>query len=267
MDIAPYEKGLKQGLRQLASVTDTNLLDTLEQRLDPKTPASPEALSDANRLHLQLVHSLLWGNERPGDGSLEAVDGFTKKHQALCRDLLDVIAYQRERIVPASGRYFPERTGVLELHARYTREQIMLALGKGTLEASFSHREGVLHLPERRVDALFVTINKSASEFSPTTMYEDYAVTDSLFHWQSQSGVGPDSRTGQRYRRHQEMGYVPMLFVRPGKRLENGLTTPFFFCGPLRYLRHEGSHPMSIVWRLEHPMPTRIFRLSHREAA
>jgi hypothetical protein len=98
-------------------------------------------------------------------------------------------------------------------------------------------------------------------------MYEDYAVTDSLFHWQSQSGVGPDSSTGQRYRRHQEMGYVPMLFVRPGKRLENGLTTPFFFCGPLRYLRHEGSRPMSIVWRLEHPMPTRIFRLSHREAA
>ena len=266
-DIEPYEKGLTQGLRRLASVTDTSFLDSLGQRLDPKEVSGPGTSNGTDRTHLQLVHSLLWGNARPGDGSLEAVDGFTQNHQALRQDLLDVVAYQRERIVPASGRYFLEQTGVLELHARYTREQILLALGKGTLEAPFSHREGVLHLPERRVDALFVTISKSASEFSPTTMYEDYAVTDSLFHWQSQSGVGPDSSTGMRYRRHQEMGYVPMLFVRPGKRLENGLTTPFYFCGPLRYLRHEGSHPMSIVWRLEHPMPARIFRLSQRAAA
>ena len=66
----------------------------------------------------------------------------------------------RERTVPPSGRYFPERAGVLELHASYTREQIMLAFGKGTLEAPFAHREGVLHLPERRVDARLVTINK-----------------------------------------------------------------------------------------------------------
>ena len=171
------------------------------------------------------------------------------------------------RTAPASGIGFAQHTGVLELHASYTREQVLLALGKGTIEAPFSHREGLLHLAERRLDVLFVTIDKAASEFSPTTMYEDFAMTDSLFHWQSQSTVGPDSPTGQRYIRHKEKGYTPMLFLRPAKRLENGLTAPFHFCGPLRYVRHEGSHPMSVVWRLEHPLPARIFRFSHRDIA
>jgi len=267
MDIEPYEKGLKQGFRQLAMVTDTELLTVLERRLNLETGVSLRVLIDDDRSRLQLIYSLLWGNERPGDGSLDAVDAFTTAQDVLRKDLLDIITYRRGRMVPASGRYFPKRTGVLELHASYTREQIMLALGKGTLGAPFAHREGVLRLPERRVDALFVTINKSEAEFSPSTMYEDFAVTENLFHWQSQSGVGPDSATGQRYKHHREMGYVPMLFLRPKKRLENGLTAPFHFCGPLHYVKDEGARPMSITWELEHAMPAKIFRLSHREAA
>lgn len=124
-----------------------------------------------------------------------------------------------------------------------------------------------MHIPERGIDVFFVTIDKSEGRFSPTTMYEDFAITDRLFHWQSQSGTGPQSPTGQRYIRHREAGSTPMLFVRQRGRLPNGLTAPFVFCGPLVYERHESARPMSIVWRLEHPMPARIFRISHWEAA
>ena len=40
-------------------------------------------------------------------------------------------------------------------------------------------------------------MNKSEKDFSPSTMYEDYAINDKLFHWQSQS---QDSKRVQKYR-------------------------------------------------------------------
>ena len=36
--------------------------------------------------------------------------------------------------------------------------------------------------------------------------------------------------------------------------------------GPLQYVRHEGSRPMSITWRMEHPMPARVVRWSRGAA-
>lgn len=48
-------------------------------------------------------------------------------------------------------------------------------------------REGVKWLPDKQLDVLFVTLNKADKDYSPTTMYNDYSVSESLFHWQSQS--------------------------------------------------------------------------------
>jgi hypothetical protein len=264
-EIEPYEKGLRTGLRQLAISTDTNILDALSGRLGTKPDKSWDLGGD-DLARLQLAYSVLWGNQRPGDGDFHSLDNFIRDHSDLSRDTRDVVSFRRRGIVPTSEIFFRDRTGLLELHATYTREQILLALGRRSLEAPFTHREGVLHVPERRMDVFFVTIDKAEKEFSPTTMYEDYAISDSLFHWQSQSTVGPDSATGQRYIQHEKNGYQPMLFLRPSKRTPAGLTAPFFFCGPLRYERHEGSHPMSIIWRLVQPLPARILRVSRRAA-
>ncbi len=85
-------------------------------------------------------------------------------------------------LVLASGITFPKETGPLEVHASYTREQIRLALGLGSLENPITQQEGVRHVPERRVDALFVTLEKSEQEFSPTIMYEDYALNERRSH-------------------------------------------------------------------------------------
>ena len=249
--IEQYRKPLTRGLRQLAQCDDVALLETLATHLDGNGSADTEVLT--------LAYALLWPNDRPGDGSLTAIEGFIRENGALRYDLLDIVRDRREALLPASGIHL-QRTGPLELHASYTREQITLALGKGSLEKPHPSREGLVHVPERRVDALFVTIDKAEADFSPTTLYEDYAITDRLFHWQSQSRVRPESPTGQRYIHHREQGYQPMLFVRPRRTLANGLTAPFHFCGPLRYQRHEGSQPMSIVWELEYPLPAHLLR-------
>ena len=118
----------------------------------------------------------------------------------------------------------------------------------------------------RQPDAFFVTVNKSEKDFSPSTLYEDYALNEQLFHWQSQSTTTPESPTGQRYIRHASMGYQPLLFVRESGKLTNGLTAPFQYLGPVDYVRHDGSKPMSIVWKLRQPLLAKNLRQYRLEA-
>jgi hypothetical protein len=126
-------------------------------------------------------------------------------------------------------------------------------------------REGVRHLRAIKADIFFITLNKTEKEFSPTTMYQDYAINEHLFHWQSQSTTSAGSATGIRYIRHEEFGQTILLFGREDKKV-NGLATPFFFLGPARYVSHTGSRPMSITWRLEHPLPAKLVRRMGRLA-
>lgn len=80
-----------------------------------------------------------------------------------------------------------------------------------------------------------------------------------LFHWQTQRPTREDSATGKRYADPPD-GWRLLLFVRRGKRDERGITQPFLFLGPVRYVSHEGERPMSITWQLDHPAPGAWFQ-------
>jgi hypothetical protein len=61
-------------------------------------------------------------------------------------------------------------------------------------------------VPTAQADLFFVTLVKSEHHYSPTTMYADRAVTDTLFQWESQSTTSSTSPTGQRYIHHVQRG-------------------------------------------------------------
>ena len=105
----------------------------------------------------------------------------------------------------------------LTLHASYTRDEVLVALGHWTRNKQSEMREGVLHLPDLRADVFFVTLQKTEKDYSPTTMYQDYAINDRLFHWQSQSTTSAESPTGRRYVEHHQLGYTVLLFGREHK--------------------------------------------------
>src|SRR5262249_16699926 len=131
----------------------------------------------------------------------------------------------------------------LKVHARYQREEILAALGHASLERRpNSFREGVLFAPAMNADAFFISLKKSAAEFSPTTMYRDYPISPDLFHWESQSTTTVASPTGQRYLTGSS---TVLLFVREEKENEFG-TAPYLFLGPARYVTHEGERPIAI---------------------
>ena len=61
---------------------------------------------------------------------------------------------------------------------------------------------GVLWDEATQTDLLFITLEKSDADFSPTTRYADYPISPTLFHWESQNSASPDTPTGRRYSRH-----------------------------------------------------------------
>ena len=103
------------------------------------------------------------------------------------------------------------------------------------------------------------TLHKSEAHYSPTTMYQDYAINERLFHWQSQSTTSADSPTGRRYVEHEARGHSVLLFGRE-HRGRSGLAAPFAFLGPACYLGHTGSRPTSVTWELIHPLPASLHR-------
>ncbi len=135
--------------------------------------------------------------------------------------------------------------------------RILLAFGDGTIGAPSSSREGVRWLPEIGTDLLFVTLRKSERSFSPSTMYRDYALSRTRFHWESQNATHDNTPTGRRYVNHAADGTTVILFVRDTDTRENGSGAPFTCLGPVRYVSHEGNRPMQITWELDHPLPRR----------
>ncbi|MFU8806054.1 MAG: DUF3427 domain-containing protein, partial [Bradymonadaceae bacterium] len=132
------------------------------------------------------------------------------------------------------------------------------AFGLLTPDTSNPIREGVRYLDDFKTDLFFITLDKAEEHYSPRTMYKDYAISPTLFHWESQWNTTEESPTGQRYVRHKELGTRVFLFVRDKKKI-GAVSQPYVFLGPAEYVRHEGERPMGIVWKLERAMPGDLF--------
>ncbi len=212
--------------------------------------AAPPAV-DLDDPHQRMLFALLGQDDR----ALAELGGFLQElwaDDALRCELGELFAVldDRRRRPTVAIEGLP-----LHVHAHYTRGEVFAALGVVNKSGKIlSIREGVFASRQHACDLFFVTLDKDESEFTPTTLYEDYVVTPSLFHWQSQSGTREDSDTGRRYR-NPPPGWRQLLFVRRSKRDDRGVTRPFLCLGPVRYVSHTGERPMSITWRLDHAAP------------
>ena len=148
----------------------------------------------------------------------------------------------------------------IKLHSRHTREQILSGFSLNTFMYKLSSREGVLNIKDKNTELLFVTLEKTEDKYSPTTMYDDYAISDTLFHWQSQNSTKPDSPKGLSYIHHQKENKNIILFVRESNYNENKNILTYICLGKVMYKNHYGSQPMSITWELEHKLPPSLWK-------
>jgi len=139
------------------------------------------------------------------------------------------------------------------LHAAYDIREILTAVGWLTAQKRTPHQAGMLALKNRKTELLFVTLDKSEG-YHDRISYHDYAISAERFHWQTQNSAGPDTNGGRRYIESPSNEWQFQLFVRPSK------SDAYRACGPVHLESVEGNRPMSIVWRLQVPLPARLFR-------
>lgn len=249
------EDRLAKGIRRFVHIDDPQQIRFLLAHLQGRTPHD-----DLRERRRSMLHVTLWGTTGKSM-TLDEADARLRANPAALRDLLAVLDYRLHHTRTRPLDLLSDLAGPLALHAEYTRDEALIGLGHWDFDRRTDFREGVLHMPDRRLDAFFITLHKTEDAYSPSTMYEDYAISDRLFHWQSQSTTSANSPTGQRYIHHRAQGYTPLLFVRERKSLPSGLASPYAFVGPADYVSHEGTRPVSIVWRLRTPMPRRLVRV------
>jgi superfamily II DNA or RNA helicase len=253
----PDEERLTKGLRRIASVNAPKCIDALIHLTGMgNVDGTIGQMTEENSRYLTMLHYMMWGTPWP-ERTLADSMMHLKKNEVIFEEMKKLLALRGDiaHQLPIAIDIPPNCT--LELHAGYSRDEILCAFGLSTVNRAKPFREGVLHVPELNADIFFVTLNKTERDYSPTTMYEDYAISEELFHWQSQSTTSEMSNTGQRYINHRSKGGSIFLFVREQKK-HNGTTEAYVFLGPVEYVGHEGSKPMSITWRLRHPLPARL---------
>ena len=197
--------------------------------------------------------------------SLPAFSELLHAHPAIVQELRELIPVLDDRadhlthplqLVQAGGSSLAVP---LSVHARHTVDDVLTAFGILDFDRPAWKQTGVIRDERTNSDLFFVTLEKSEREYSPSTLYKDYAISPTLFHWESQSTTTQRSQTGQRYIRHQQRGGNILLFVRDRKK-RDGRTVPYTFLGQVDYVSHKGERPISFVWRLRRPMPADFFR-------
>ena len=184
-----------------------------------------------------------------------------KSLQKELSEVIDILIEQlevSEFAMPKVGNPMVD-TSPLKMHVRHPKEHIFVAFGESVFSRKSSSREGVLNIADANTELLFVTLNKNENQFSATTMYHDYAMSPTLFHWQTQNSAKPESGRGLGYIKQKENNKTFILFVREQAKDENGKTMGFVNFGPVDFVKYEGSQPMNITWKLKHPMPAYLW--------
>ena len=254
------DDSLLKAIGRLIHVDDRERIDAWQEMLEAGHSGRFSGLSARKRRLGLMLFAVLGGRGQPieeADQVLKRVDVSPELRHEI-GDLLEILA---DRIRTVSQPLDPAGEVPLASHATYTLGEIAAAHGhtdqRGALVLP---QAGVLWNKATRTDLLFVTLEKSDKDYSPTTRYADYPISPTLFHWESQNTASPDTPTGRRYIEQPDQGTNVVLFVRERKRDGRGETLPYHCLGRARYRSHEAERPMKILWELERPMPGWLYQ-------
>ncbi len=248
---APAEAPLLRRIGAFLHVDDTERVAAYGALLDGDADPYDE-LSTRRQRYARMLFFCLWP-DRGGFGSYQAGLTHLRSHPAVCEELRQVLALGLANAAHVAHPLIGDVT--MATHAHYRREELLAALDWASLTRSArGNVTGVAWAQASRTDALMVNLRKSERDFSPTTMYRDYALSERLFHWESQNATSTSSAAGQRYLHHERLNTMVLLFVRDAPTNDLG-TAPFLLLGPVRHVEHHGDRPVAITWELDRAIP------------
>ncbi|MDY7106712.1 MAG: DUF3427 domain-containing protein [Actinomycetota bacterium] len=249
-----HERSLRKGVGRLLHIDDDERIATYRALLDTDNPPDVDTF-DARRR--RLVHMLVAGVARTvlsSDDTLRAGVELLWRHPQVRAELRELMAVLDERVDHLHGTLPTHPDVPLQVHARYTRDEILAAFAIPTGARVPAWQSGVYEARDANAELFAFTLDKSGGGFSPTTRYRDYALNRDMIHWESQAATREDSATGLRYRNHERDGRSIMLFAR--LRQDD---RAFWFLGPGTYQGHVGEKPMAITWKLAHRLPGDLY--------
>lgn len=224
-----------------------------------------DLLDKAEKAMCLMLHYDVW-QEAGGFNSLEESIRAIGNNKILVEEIIEVLDILIDKIDFIEKEIELPYSQPLKVHSRYTRDQILAAFGFSTFKRKSSNREGVAENKSLNTELLFIDLIKSEKDFSPSTLYEDYALSESIFHWQSQNATSSEKGKGLSYINHQSEGKKILLFVRERNKDEYNNTMGYVFLGDGKLIDYYGSKPMSIEWELKEPMPPYLWKYSAKMA-
>jgi superfamily II DNA or RNA helicase/HKD family nuclease len=263
-EAGPDEDALLKRVVGFAHVDDPERASLYARLADADGPRYDE-LGPRDQVLARMLFFVLWP-DRGGHATYAAGLARLRAHPAVCAEIRELVALGAD-----AARHVPRPLGPvpvpLRSHAHYRREEVLAALGWASMERkAHGHATGVAWAPATATDALLVNLRKTERDFSPTTMYRDYAIGPDLFGWESQNATSLASEAGQRYVHHRERGTHVALFVRESPTGELG-PPPFLCLGLVDHVEHRGERPIAITWKLRRPMPAETFQAARLGAS
>jgi superfamily II DNA or RNA helicase/HKD family nuclease len=257
------EEDLLKRVHAFLHVDDLERAEAYTRLLSDDAPTY-EDLSAKDKTYARMLFFNLWDKAGGFDSYTQGLESLREQRalRSELRQVLDYVMGQADHFpIPLDG---PHSHIPLKIHSAYNRSEILAALGVARLNGQMpgSFAQGVLWDQPNQTDALLITLEKNEKDFSPTIRYKDYALSPSLFHWESQSTTAETSPTGLRYQEHVQRGSHVLLFMRRYKDTDIGKAQPWMLLGPATYVRHEGSKPMAITWQLHHELPADVWSYS-----
>lgn len=252
----PHELALRRAIGRCLHVDDRARLDAYQSLVALDRPPMVATMSEVERRTVRMLTTGLMDQVLKRDTTLQEAVDLLWAHPQVRTELGELFGVLVDGIDHVHTSITEQPELPLRVHARYTRLEILSAFGVGPAAKTPQWREGVYFAGDAQADLLAFTLDKSSGDFSPTTRYQDYAISPTLIHWESQSTTRADSPTGRRYQEHQARGHSIFLFT----RLHTD-ERAFWFLGPARYQGHEGERPMAVTWELDTPLSGDMFTM------
>jgi superfamily II DNA or RNA helicase len=224
-----------------------------------------DKLDQEGKVMCLMLHYDVWQTEG-GYPSLEESIREIGKNKVLTSEIIEVLELLVDKIDFMERPISLPYNQPLKLHSRYSRDQILAAFGLSTFDKKSSNREGVAENKKLNTELLFIDLIKSEKDFSPSTLYQDYAISETVFHWQTQNATSPEKGKGLSYINHKSADKIILLFVREQNEDEYKNTMGYVFLGHATMMDYYGSKPMSIKWQLNEPIPPYLWKVSAKMA-
>ena len=247
-------KRLEKGMANLIHHNTTSFLRFVERFIAREEVHTVKA----NKTYAIMLYYALFQDKLSKTGyssineALELIH--SPKYTCFKQEIAEIVLYLLSRLDIKTTPIGAEIIPGLELYGCYTREEVFTLVGRQTAEVKMQGAaSGVFNLPEHNATLLFVTLNKSEKDFSPSTQYNDYLINEEYFHWQSQNTDSHNNNGGRRYTEQSQTKNKIILFVREEKKDGFGNTSPFHCFGLVDYVSSHDDFPMNVKWKLQKP--------------